>query len=174
MYLKVFQTEFFYLHWWGLSYSNIMNAENEDESKICCVKNDKQMHNHLILSHYTKKSYLPGVAPYKQVLTSYSTPSQHIQPQNIKLPPPNLRVPSTKRSVSGSPAFFHVHFLPSDPKQLILVSSDQTTFFQCSNVQCSCAWAKSNLSLRWRVEKMGRFFLIMNFKPTDLGFLCMI
>src|SRR5258708_32877368 len=57
-------------------------------------------------------------------------------PHNITCPPPNLSVPSTSLSLRPSPFFFHTHFLPSDPKRLILVSSDQMTLFQSSTVQC--------------------------------------
>ena len=38
-----------------------------------------------------------------------------------------------------SPDFFHTHLCPSDPRQLILVSSDHTILFQSSRVQSLCA-----------------------------------
>src|SRR5258705_11520768 len=69
------------------------------------------------------------------IVQAYPTPSHPKQPHNITCPPPNLSVPSTSLSLRPSP-FFHTHFLPSDPKRLILVSSDQMTLFQSSTVQC--------------------------------------
>src|SRR3979490_2870895 len=54
---------------------------------------------------------------------------------------------STSLSLSPSPALFQAHFLPSDPRQFILVSSDHTTLFQSSRVQSLCLIAKSILSL---------------------------
>src|SRR4029079_7022229 len=58
-----------------------------------------------------------------------------------------LQCSSINLSLKPSPFFFQAHFLPSDPNLLILVSSDHTTFFQSSTVQCWCFKAKSNLSL---------------------------
>ncbi|KAI6111373.1 hypothetical protein F5141DRAFT_1026950 [Pisolithus sp. B1] len=53
----------------------------------------------------------------------------------MRHPPPNFSVPSTSLSFSFSPGFFHAHLRPSDPRRLILVSSDHTTLFQSSKVQ---------------------------------------
>ena len=50
-----------------------------------------------------------------------------MQPQTITLPPPNLPVGTTCWAVRGAPGLFQTHCLPSDTKQLILVSSDQIT-----------------------------------------------
>src|SRR5215469_4122513 len=80
-----------------------------------------------------------------------------MQPHIIKDPPPNFTVPFTNLSLRPSPAFFHTHFLPSDPKRLILVSSDHTTFFQSSRVQSWWAMAKSNLSLICFLVRRGLF-----------------
>ena len=55
----------------------------------------------------------------------------------------SIYVPWTSLSERPSPGFFQTHFLPSDPKWLTLVSSDQTTLFQSSIVQYWCARAKS-------------------------------
>src|SRR6201999_3551389 len=85
-------------------------------------------------------------------------PHHPIQPHIIKLPPPNFRVPCTSLSLSLSPLSFHTHFLPSDPRQLILVSSNQITLFQSSIVQFSWARAKSILAFLWLLESKGHFF----------------
>ena len=49
--------------------------------------------------------------------------SRYLQPQTMSDPPPNFYVPWTSLSERPSPGFFQTHFLPSDPKQLNLVSS---------------------------------------------------
>src|SRR5215469_17124646 len=84
----------------------------------------------------------------------------------IKDPPPNFVVLSTNLSFRPSPAFFHTHFLPSDPKRLILVSSDHTTFFQSSKVQSWWAIAKSNLSFLCLSVKRGLFLFTTAIIPT--------
>src|SRR5258705_13685675 len=61
----------------------------------------------------------------------------------ISEPPPNFWVPSTRQSERASPALFHTHFHTSEPSWLILVSSDHTTLFQSSIVQCLWLRAKS-------------------------------
>src|SRR5882757_5716130 len=81
----------------------------------------------------------PSILP--SILHAYPTPSHSMHPHTITDPPPNLRVPPTCLSLSPSPAFFQAHFLPSDPSLLIFVSSDHTTLFQSSTVQCWCARA---------------------------------
>src|SRR5258707_13643409 len=77
------------------------------------------------------------------ILHAYPGPSHVIQPHIISEPPPNFWVPSTRWSERASPALFHTHQSPSEPSQLILVSSDQTTLFQSSIVQCLWLRAKS-------------------------------
>ena len=72
-------------------------------------------------------------------------------------------------SLSPSPAFFHTHFLPSDPKQLILVSSNQITLFQSSRVLSLCASANSNLALLCFWERNEHFFLTTGFIPAFLS-----
>src|SRR6201995_4019079 len=62
-----------------------------------------------------------------------------IHPQIMIDPPPNLAVPSTRLLFSPSPDFFHTHLCPSDPRRLILLSSDHTTLFQSSRVLSLCA-----------------------------------
>ncbi len=58
-------------------------------------------------------------------------------------------------------------FLPSDPKRLILVSSDHTTFFQSSTVQYWWARAKSILSFLCFLERKGLFFFTTAFNPLS-------
>ena len=67
--------------------------------------------------------------------TGCITPSQVIQPHIMREPPTNFRVLFTSLSLRHSPSPFHAHLCPSDPRQLILVSSDHMTFFQSSIVQ---------------------------------------
>src|SRR6266481_9872446 len=67
-----------------------------------------------------------------------------------------------------SPALFQAHFLPSDPRQLILVSSDHTTLFQSSRVQSLCLIAKSILSFLCLGDKRGFFFFTTAFIPVLL------
>ena len=80
-----------------------------------------------------------------------------MQPHIITDPPPNLTVPFTSLSLRPSPAFFQAHFLPSEPMQLILVSSDHITCFQSSTAQSWWLKAKSNLSLLWCLKRRGCF-----------------
>src|SRR3979490_318569 len=87
----------------------------------------------------------PSILP--SILHAYPGPSQSMQPHTITDPPPNFTVPSTSLSLSPFPALFQAHFLPSDPRRFILVSSDHTTLFQSSRVQSLCLIAKSILSL---------------------------
>ena len=94
-------------------------------------------------------------------------PSHSMQPHTISDPPPNFLVSCTTLSLNPSPAFFHTHCLPSDPIRLILVSSDQTTFFQSSTVQSLCARAKSILSLLCLAERSGLFLFTTAFIPTS-------
>src|SRR3979490_2486441 len=96
-----------------------------------------------IIQTWMKKS--PSILP--SILHAYPGLSQSMQPHTITDPPPNFTVPSTSLSLSPSPALFQAHFLPSDPRQFILVSSDHTTLFQSSRVQYLCLIAKSILSL---------------------------
>src|SRR5882762_1799477 len=86
-----------------------------------------------------------------------------MHPHTIRDPPPNFRVPPTSLSLNPSPAFFQAHFLPSDPSLLTLVSSDHTTLFQSSTVQCWCSRAKSILSFLCLCERSGFFFLTTAF-----------
>ena len=103
------------------------------------------------------------------ILAAYPGPSQTIQPQIIREPPPNLTIPCTSLSVNPSSGFFHTHFFPSDLKQLILVSSDHITLFQSSTVQSLCASAKSILSLLCFLERKGCFCLVTAFIPVPLS-----
>src|SRR6266550_7946908 len=77
---------------------------------------------------YRSPSTLPSI------LQAIPGPSHIIHPHTITDPPPNFTVPCTSLSLKPSPAFFQAHFLPSDPRRFILVSSDHTTLFQASTV----------------------------------------
>src|SRR5271156_913699 len=114
----------------------------------------------------------PSILP--SILHAYPTPSHSMHPHTIKDPPPNFRVPSTSLSFKFSPGFFHTHFLPSDPNLLILVSSDHTTFFQSSTVQCWWAKAKSILAFLCLLERKGFFFFTTGFNPASLRPRCTV
>jgi hypothetical protein len=49
-------------------------------------------------------------------------------------------------SLNSSPTFFQTHFLPSNPRWLILVSLNHITLFQFSRVHFLWLFAKSNHS----------------------------
>src|SRR5262245_61197292 len=90
-----------------------------------------------------------------------------MQPHIIRLPPPNLTVPLTCCSVSLPLRPFHTHSSPSDPTRLTFVSSDQTTRFQSSVVQC---WYRKVKLPRWRIcfaESRGFFFLCAALRPAS-------
>ena len=76
----------------------------------------------------------------------------------IKYPPPNFKHPSASLLFNLSGAILNPHLLWYECKWLILVSSDQTTFFQSSRVQCWCLIAKSNLSFLWCGISLARPF----------------
>ena len=98
----------------------------------------------------------PSILP--SILHAYPGPSQSMQPHSITDPPPNFTVPSTSLLLSPSPALFQAHFLPSDPRELILVSSDYTTLFQSPRVQSLCLIAKS-ISPSYAFMTEGLFLL---------------
>src|SRR5258708_13117690 len=81
-------------------------------------------------------------------------------------PPPNFLVPCTNLSERGSSTLFHAHFLPSEPRQLTLVSSDHTTLFQSSRVHSLWLIAKSILSFLWCLLSMGLLFFTTPFQPA--------
>ena len=58
---------------------------------------------------------------------------------------------------------------PSDPHMFIFVSSDHTTFFQSSVVQCWCCLAQLYRAFMCLVDKNGFFFLVLASKPIDLN-----
>src|SRR5882762_2311402 len=97
-----------------------------------------------------------------------------MHPHTIRDPPPNFRVPPTSLSLNPSPAFFPADFLPSDPSLLTLVSTDHTTLFQSSTVQCWCSRAKSILSFLCLCERSGFFFLTTAFIPAFFRLLCTV
>ncbi|KIJ08605.1 hypothetical protein PAXINDRAFT_18277 [Paxillus involutus ATCC 200175] len=103
----------------------VFTSENGDQ-----IKEETQKLTEVAPGSPGSASILPSI------LHAIPAPSQVIQPHIIKDPPPNFTVPSTILSLRPSPAFFRTHFLPSDPRRLILVSSDHTTHFQSSTVQC--------------------------------------
>src|SRR6202011_5681701 len=95
-----------------------------------------------------------------QTSVSTPTPFHPIQPHTIRLfPPPCLTVGVVVLSESGSPLFFQVYVLPSDPILLILVSSDHKIFFQSSTVQFSCYLANLRRSSLWVFLRRGCFLL---------------
>ena len=108
----------------------------------------------------------PSILP--SILPAYPGPSQSMQPHSITDSPPNFTVPSTSLSLSPSPALFQACFLPSDPRQLILVSSDYTTLFQSPRVQSLCLIAKSILSFLCFYDRRGFFFFTTAFMPVCL------
>ena len=93
-----------------------------------------------------------------------------IQPQssNILLQTSSVLLPVYYYSTCLGP-FLNPHLLWYEPKWLILISSDQTTFFQSSKVHCWCLIAKSNLSFLWCSASLGLFFLTTAFIPTFFG-----
>src|SRR5882762_6342352 len=96
----------------------------------------------------------PSILP--SILHANPTPSHSMHPHTIRDPPPNFRVPPTSLSFNPSPAIFQAHFL----------SSDHTTLFQSSTVQCWCSRAKSILSFLCLCERSGSFFLTTAFIPA--------
>ena len=90
------------------------------------------------------------------ILHAYSGPSQSMQPHSITDPPSNFTVPSTSLSLSPSPALFQAHFLPSDPRQLILVLSDHTTLSSPPKSNL-CAWLRSPFSPSYAFVTEGAF-----------------
>ena len=105
----------------------------------------------------------PSILP--SILDAYPAPSQSMQHHSITDLPPNFTVPSTSLSLSPSPALFQAHFLPSDPRRLILASSDYTTLFQSPGVQSLCLIAKSILSFPGFYDRRGFFFFTTAFIP---------
>ena len=114
----------------------------------------------------------PSILP--SILDAYPGPSQSMQPYSITDTPPNFTVPSTSLSLSPSPALFQACFLPSDPRQLILVSSNYTTLFQTPRVQSLCLIAKSVLSFLCFYDRRGFFFFTTAFIPDCLRCLHMV
>ena len=58
------------------------------------------------------------------------TPNALMQPQTMSFSPPCLTVGMVQTSWYSSPGYHHTCLTPSEPNKLILVSSDQSTFFQ--------------------------------------------
>ena len=108
----------------------------------------------------------PSILP--SILHAYSGPSQNMQPHSITDPPPNFIVPLISLSFSPSLALFQAHFLPSNPRGLILVSSDHTTLFQSFRVQSLCLIAKSILFFLCFCNRRGFFFFTTAFIPVCL------
>src|SRR3954465_1214629 len=75
-------------------------------------------------------------------------------------PPPNLTVPWTSLSINPCSACFYIHCFPSDPNLLILVSSDQITFYQSSRVHSLCFKAKTNYFFLCTAVSNGFFFFV--------------
>src|SRR5215467_11312241 len=68
------------------------------------------------------------------ILVRKPGPLAVMHPHTIMEPPPCLSVPTTWLGFSADPGSFQHHFLPSEPKRLIFVSSDQTTRIQSATV----------------------------------------
>src|SRR5271170_3110866 len=89
-------------------------------------------------------------------------------------PPLCFRVRLTWCFLSSVPGHLHTHFRPSDPYRFILVSSDQTTRFQSSTVQCWYFVANSSL---WRIcfeRNKGFLGFTYDFKPCCFKALRMV
>ena len=112
----------------------------------------------------------PSILPSIQHV--YSSLSQSMQPHSITDPPPNFTVPLTSLSLSPSPTLFQAHFLPSDPRWLILVSSDHTTLFQSSRVQSLYLITKSILCFLCFCNRRGLFFFTTAFIPEQASRQC--
>ena len=97
-----------------------------------------------------------------------------MHPHIIKLPPPNLTVPSITLSPKPSPMSFHTYFLPSDPNLLILVSSDNITLFQSSKVHSACLSANSSLAFLCWGRRRGCFHLTTGHIPACFSFWCIV
>ena len=97
----------------------------------------------------TAESILPSIS------TSIPTPFQPIHHQTKIFPPPCLTVGWVILSESASPAFFHTYWCPSDPILLILVSSDNKSFFQSSTVQFWYLRAKLNMAFLCQALSKG-------------------
>src|ERR1700722_4690393 len=100
------------------------------------------------------------------ILVAYPDPSQIIQPHIITLPPPNFIVPSTNLSLRPSPSFFYTKWTPSEPRQLILASSENPTHFQSFRVQYLCLLANSRWTFLAAAVRRGFFCLTMAFRPA--------
>ncbi len=81
---------------------------------------------------------------------------------------------STNLSSSFFPAFFQVHFLLSDHKQLILVLSDQKTFFHSSIVQFLYLSTNSNFTCLCIFFKAGFFFFTTALKSASFNSLATV
>jgi hypothetical protein len=90
-----------------------------------------------------------------------------MQPHIMREPPPCLTVGSTSLLERPSPAFFQAHFLASEPRRLILVSSEKMTHFQ-SKVQWRYLVAESKQAFLCLVERKGCFCLTTGFRPEFL------
>ena len=80
---------------------------------------------------------------------SSPTPLALMDPQTISLPPPPLTILTMCWGWSGPPCFHHPQTRPSNCIWLILVSSDQRTWFQSSGVQPRCCLVKANQRCQW-------------------------
>src|ERR1700712_808466 len=90
-----------------------------------------------------------------------------MQPHTMMFPPPNFTVPVTL-CFSSPVSVVSIHFIPgpSLPLRLILVSSDQMTLFQSSNVHSRCFWAHLRRALRCFALSKGFFLFLIAFIPS--------
>src|SRR4030081_1329789 len=89
------------------------------------------------------------------IFVRYPVPCAVMQPQTISEPPPCLTVGRQVRLDNVSPRCFQHHTRPSEPRRLILLSSDTTTLYQYSTVQSLWRMANSMRALRWRRDNIG-------------------
>src|SRR5437764_62835 len=80
-------------------------------------------------------------------------------------PLPCLTVGIMWLGLKALPGSFQLHFLPSEPNRLILVSSDHMTRFQSSTVQCWYFFANPNRATMCRGLRSGFFTLAADFNP---------
>lgn len=116
------------------------------------------------------KDLIPFCRPSSRILTNrspsillsilHASPfqAQDMYPHIITEPPQNFKAPSTSLSVSPSPGNLQAHFLISNPKLLILVSSENINLLQSTIVQYWYCNAKSSLLLLYLGERSGFFF----------------
>ena len=120
------------------------------------------------MSHLSRDSWLNNSACWKKVslnmLCYWSLFS--LCPSSVTIERNIVLVRFHHSVTQPLPSPLNTHCLPSDPIQLILVSSDQTTFFHSSRVQSLWDKAKFILSFLCLAERTGLFFFTTDFMPS--------